>query len=55
MDEKPDFYQSSRGARKLRDIHIVKTDSIQKQGNVTGNVTIGNVRAALLHLLMIPY
>ena len=42
------FFLRSRGARKLSfmDIHIVKTDSIQKLGNVTGNVTIGNVRAA---------
>ena len=37
------------------DIHIVKTDSIQKLANVTGNVKIGNVRAALLHRLMIAY
>ena len=49
MDAKPDFFLSSCGARKLSfmDIHLVKTDSIQKLGNVTGNMTIGNVRAAL--------
>ena len=49
MDEKPDIPLSSRGARKLsfNDIYIVKTVLIQKPGNVSGNVTIGNVRAAL--------
>ena len=31
----------------FRDTHMVKTDSTQKPGNDTGNVTIGNERAGL--------
>ena len=34
-------------SKVFRDTHMEKTDSTQKPGNVTGNVTIGNVRAGL--------
>ena len=49
MDENADFFLSSLvlESKVFRDIHIVKTDSIQKPGNASGNVTIGNVRVAL--------
>ena len=47
MDEKPDFFLSSCGARVFWDIHIVKIDSIKKPRNVTERVTIGNVRDTL--------